>query len=61
MDDRSRLLVFIARVLVAVALVYATSHYILPTLGRAITAFVLTPGGIVLLVIAWRYLGRHKK
>jgi len=44
---------------VAIVWIYALVRALLPRLGDALTCFVATPGGIVLVVLLWRALGRR--
>lgn len=51
--------------LAVIGLVLATVAWLvslaLPRLALATTCFVATPGGLVLVVLIWRYLGRRRK
>ncbi len=56
------ILVRIAVWLVAITLagfwVYGLAALLLPRLGAALSCFIVTPGGIVLILLTWRALRR---
>jgi len=38
----------------------AAIYFLLPRIALAATVFVASPGGLVLIILAWRLLGRRK-
>lgn len=56
-----RIAAWLGGITLALVWIYMLAHAFLPRLGAALSCFILTPGGIILVVLAWRALGRQSK
>lgn len=60
-DILIRIGAWLGGVTLAIVWIYILARAFLPRLGAAFSCFVATPGGIVLVVLAWRVLGRRSQ
>lgn len=60
MNDFREIAVKVAAVCVGLLVIAVVVEVLLPRIARAATLFIGTPGGLLLIILAWRYLARRR-